>query len=365
MAEHLAGYQPSGNVSHLTTHVTAEQIAAWLTQHWPERGEAEVTKFAMAQGGGCSTIIIADYALGGRADRIVLRLEPADGPGFHTASSYPSSPEMEWAAQLAVRNHAPSVPLPALLGVEPDPGFLGSPFFAMGFVEGSGVSAFGFMCTGPLTQASSGQRRTLMLTMIDHLAAIHAIDPAVPELTRFHAGKSGRETTLIHLDLFEQEVEDKLAGRSFPTLRSGLKWLRDHVPDDDRLGLNWGDARVGNAMLGADFQPLALLDWEGAAVLPTESDLGWWSLYDRIGRGETGEPVLPGMPDLAEQLDRYVAVSGREIRNLGYWQMLAAARTALVLVRTRDRLEQTGLATPAQLASRFDNFSTRFIEENL
>lgn len=365
MAENLADQHRSSNVSHVTTHVTTKQIAEWLTGRWPERGPADVTGFHMAQGGGSSSIIVADYAQGGASGRIVLRLQPPDDPVFHAASSHASMPEREWAAQQAIRVHAPGVPLPALLAIEPDPRFLGRPFFAMGFVEGKDLKPFGFMSTGALAEASPDQRRALMLGMMDHLAAIHAIDAGVPELARFHAGKSGRETTLLHLDLLDREARDKLAGRSFPTLLNGLRWLRDHVPDDDRVGLNWGDARVGNSLLGADFQPLALLDWEGTALLPTESDLGWWSLYDIMERRQSGDAVLPGMPSLQEQLDRYVAVSGREIRDLAYWQMLAAVRTALVLMRLRDRLENAGIATPLQLATRFDNFSTRFIEERL
>lgn len=365
MGGNLADQHKSSNVSHVTTHVTTTQIAEWLTLRWPDRGPAEVSEFRMAQGGGSSAIIVADYAQGGAPDRIVLRLQPADDPVFHAASTHASMPEMEWAAQQAVRVHAPGVPLPFLHAVESDPKFLGRPFFAMGFVDGIDLKPFGYMSTGPLTEASPDQRRALMLGMLDHLAALHAIDPGVPELARFHVGESGRATTLLHLDLLDRETDDKLAGRSFPTLRNGLSWLRDNVPDDDRIGLNWGDARVGNALMGADFQPLALLDWEGAAILPTESDLGWWSLYDIMERGQSVDAILAGIPSLQQQLDHYVAVSGREIRNLFYWQMLAAVRTALVLLRLRDRLEQAGIATPQQLATRFDNFSTRFIVENL
>src|SRR5437773_2201157 len=102
MAENLAAQHAGTNVSHVTTHVTPEQIAAWINHRWPERGEAQVNGFQMAQGGGCSSIIIADYVQGASSDRIVLRLQPADDPGFHASSTYASSPEMEWAAQFAV-----------------------------------------------------------------------------------------------------------------------------------------------------------------------------------------------------------------------------------------------------------------------
>src|SRR5205814_5877219 len=168
---------------------------------------------------------------------------------------------------------------------------------------------FGFMCTGTLTMASPEQRRALMLAMMGHLAAIHAIEPGVQQLSRFHRGKDGRETTVLHLELLAREVGDKLAGRPFPTLQNGLAWLRDRVPSDDRIGITWGDARVGNAILGPDFQPIALLDWEGAAVLPTEADLGWWSLFDMVERGQSGDAVLAGVPSLQDQLDHYVGLS--------------------------------------------------------
>ena len=125
MGGNLADQHKSSNVSHVTTQVATSQISDWLTRRWPERGPAEVSEFKMAQGGGSSTIIVADYTQGGAPDQIVLRLQPADDPVFHAASTHASMPEMEWAAQQAVRVHAPGVPLPALHAVEPDPRLTG------------------------------------------------------------------------------------------------------------------------------------------------------------------------------------------------------------------------------------------------
>lgn len=137
------------------------------------------------------------------------------------------------------------------------------------------------------------------------------------------------------------------------------------MPDDERIGIVWGDVRVGNTMQGADFEPIALIDWEGAAILPTEADVGWWSLFDKIERNQVDGPLLEGFPKLTEQQERYVRASVRDIRNCHYWELMAAIKSALAIMRTRDRLEKHGLALPHHLTTRFDNFAKRFIEECL
>lgn len=365
MALSLAEQHAATNVSHVTTDITPQQIGDWIASRWPEWGPIEVFDLAMAQGGGSSSIVVVSYRKNGEDDRMVLRLQPADDPVFPPAGYFNSSPELEWAVQCAVRDAAPSVPLPELMALETDPAPLGRPFFAMSHITGTSLTTFGFMRGGPLAAATPDQRRELMLVMMDHLAAIHAVDWRAAKGMAFDVGEGGRDTTLRHVERLAREVEDKLAGRSCRALEEGVQWLRDHAPDDDRIGLVWGDARVGNTMQGVDFQPLALLDWEGAAILPTEADVGWWSLFDKVEREQEGGPLMDGFPTLAEQQERYVQASGRDIRNCHYWEMMAAIKSALAIMRTRDRLEKHGLALPHHQATRFDNFATHFIETRL
>lgn len=60
-------------------------------------------------------------------------------------------------------------------------------------------------------------------------------------------------------------------------MEHALAWLEDNFPDDVAATppvLAWGDARIGN-VLYRDFRPVAVLDWEMAAVGPRELDVAW------------------------------------------------------------------------------------------
>ena len=58
--------------------------------------------------------------------------------------------------------------------------------------------------------------------------------------------------------------------------------------------LSWGDARIGN-VLYRDFEPVAVLDWEMAALGPPELDVGVARHAPRVLRGG-GAPVRAPWP---------------------------------------------------------------------
>uniref|UniRef100_UPI00202888D2 phosphotransferase n=1 Tax=Caballeronia sp. ATUFL_F1_KS39 TaxID=2921766 RepID=UPI00202888D2 len=68
-------------------------------------------------------------------------------------------------------------------------------------------------------------------------------------------------------------------GKPQPTVDAGLAWLLANQPQDEPVGLSWGDARVGN-MIFSDARCVAVLDWEMVALGNPEQDLGWWLFLD-------------------------------------------------------------------------------------
>ena len=78
---------------------------------------------------------------------------------------------------------------------------------------------------------------------------------------------------------------------------------------------NWGDARVGNIMY-RDFRPIAVLDWEMAALSPRELDLSYcvyihWMFQDAVQR--YGGGAGGGMPHFmrpSDALTEYERITG-------------------------------------------------------
>ncbi|WP_344846102.1 phosphotransferase family protein [Nonomuraea dietziae] len=79
-----------------------------------------------------------------------------------------------------------------------------------------------------------------------------------------------------------------------PLLERAFDWLEAHWPDDPGPNvLTWGDARIGNVMY-RDFTPVAVLDWEMAAVGPRELDLAWMIFLHRFFQDLAEVFALPG-----------------------------------------------------------------------
>jgi aminoglycoside phosphotransferase (APT) family kinase protein len=96
-------------------------------------------------------------------------------------------------------------------------------------------------------------------------------------------------------------------------------------------------------MLFRDFEPVAVLDWEMVTVSPRGADLGWWLVFNMIHTIGIGRSIPDGIPDDAEAVAHYTRVMGRPVRDLLFYEVRAALRAALLLVRYGDHLVSTGV----------------------
>lgn len=164
------------------------------------------------------------------------------------------------------------------------------------------------------------------------------------------------------------------ATREHPLFEEAVAWLRAHKPEESAPGLCWGDPRPGNMIWQADnsvYRCLCVTDFEAASIAPPEVDFGWWLMFDRtmhecavMGRemfegrktgGGVGEAAdagpgaddgasarLPGDPTREEQRRIYERHAGREIGDTLYWEILAGARYAAIVVRVMNRAMDRG-----------------------
>jgi aminoglycoside phosphotransferase (APT) family kinase protein len=112
------------------------------------------------------------------------------------------------------------------------------------------------------------------------------------------------------------------------------------------VALLWGDARMGNLIFDDDLGVVAVLDWELAALGDPEIDLGWWVFMMRFHTEGMGVPVPSGFPGRDDVVVRYQELTGRPVRNLDYFELLAGVRVSSVLMRVAHLMKSAGALPP-------------------
>lgn len=344
-AEEEAG-TPSGTVSLRTSTRDRDELrrrlAGWLGDRL---GGASLSSLEVPESNGMSSETLLfevrwNAAEGPRRQRCAARLAPAE-------SAAPVFPvydlEKQFRVMRLVAEHT-SVPVPATLWFEADPTALGAPFFVMERVDGQvppDVMPYPFGSW--LSEADAGDQRRLQDSAVGVLAAIHGA-PIPAGQTSFlqldHPGDTALRRHVAHsAAYYEWVVSD---GVRSPLIESAFSWLDDHWPRGDggqAAPVSWGDARIGNIMF-RDFEPVAVLDWEMAAVAPPEVDLGWMIYLHRFLDDIALEAGLTGMPGFMARADvatTYEALSGRPPRDLDFYCLYAALRHAVVMSRVARR----------------------------
>jgi aminoglycoside phosphotransferase (APT) family kinase protein len=227
---------------------------------------------------------------------------------------------------------------------EPDPGPLGAPFFVMGRVDGQvppDVMPYNFGDSW-LFGAGHADRRRLQDATVAVLAELHAIDR--PEerfdfLTHDAPGDTPLRRRVGHTRAWYDFAAAGL-GRRSPLIERCFAWLEAHWPTEEGTTVTcWGDSRIGNVMY-RDFAPVAVLDWEMAALGPCELDVAWLIYGHRIFEDIAGSMGLPGMPDFLKPDDvagTYETLTGHTPRELGFYGTYAALQYGIVFLRTGHR----------------------------
>ena len=323
-------------------------LQRWFAARHPEATDVEVSGIDIPAATGFSNETIffdvawtADGA--SQRERFVGRIEPPTGALFPAQTSECAvSVGVQHRAMATVAEHG--VPMCPLVGYEPDPAVLGQPFFVMGFVEGViPADVPRYSQEGFLVEEATPQERTRMVRSgLEAMARIHDIDWRAAGLDWLDASGTGQPTQAVQLRLYRDFVTEQLAGREHPVLFAALDWLDANDPQDDRIGLSWGDSRLGN-VIWQDYRPAVICDWEACALSPTEADVGWWLMFDRMSFDELGADRMEGFPDREEMIRIYEEVSGREVRDPHYWEVFATMRFCAIFIPLADRMVNAGL----------------------
>jgi len=131
-----------------------------------------------------------------------------------------------------------------------------------------------------------------------------------------------------------------------PALVDALDWCGSHRPEAEaEASLLWGDVRLGNVIFDEVGTPVAVLDWEMATIGAAEHDLAWTLILDAIQAELLGRRVA-GFLDHDAAVARFEARQGRQVRDLGWYEIFAMVRSTAIMTRIahlRDLAGEPGL----------------------
>ncbi|GGW35425.1 phosphotransferase family protein [Streptomyces xantholiticus] len=219
-----------------------------------------------------------------------------------------------------------------------DESVIGSPFYVMEFVDGTP-----YRTAEQLAPLGTERTRNAVLSLVDTLVDLHAVDPEAVGL-----GDFGRPEGFLDRQL--RRWGKQLAasrGRELAGIDELHAALGRALPTSPTAAVVHGDYRLDNVLIGDDDRIKAVLDWEMSTLGDPLTDLGLLVMYSR--RLELPDsPVsttagAAGHPAPAELIERYAERSGRDTSAISWYEAFAWFKLAVILegIHYRYTLGQT------------------------
>ncbi|MFF1720108.1 phosphotransferase family protein [Streptomyces sviceus] len=231
------------------------------------------------------------------------------------------------------------VPNPVLLCEDPEnEAAPESPFYVMEFVEGTP-----YRTADQLAPLGPERTRDAVLSLVDTLVELHAVDPAEVGLADF-----GRPEGFLDRQLRRWGKQlDASRNRDLAGIDELHATLGRRLPRSPAATVVHGDYRLDNVLMGDDDRIKAILDWEMSTLGDPLTDLGLLVMYS-LPLGMPDSPVsttaeAPGHPDPAELVARYAERSGRDVSAVSWYTAFAWFKLAVILegIHYRYTLGQT------------------------
>ncbi len=296
--------------------IDAAGVTAWFEEHVP--AVSPPLRFDLIAGGHSNlTFAVSDDD----GHRWVLRRPPL---GQVLATAHDMSREHRIISALGPTD----VPVPPTVGLCTDDAVNGAPFYVMDFVDGRVVRG-----ASDAAALTAEQRRRAGESLVDVMAAIHSVDVDAVGL-----GDLGRKEDYVARQLkrwysqFQGSDAQVDGGLGLDVVHQVHDRLAASIPPQQGAAIVHGDYRLDNCMLDADGSVEAVLDWEICTLGDPLADVGllwvYWSDPDeRAVLPQASPTALDGFPRKAELIERYAALSDRDLSSLpfyvafGYWKL--------------------------------------------
>ncbi|MYZ08557.1 phosphotransferase [Streptomyces sp. SID2999] len=271
------------------------------------------------------------YALTDGTSRWVVRRPPL---GHVLATAHDMRREHRVISAL----HPTRVPVPRPVLLCEDDEVLGAPFYVMEFVEGTP-----YRTADQLAPLGAERTRNAVLSLVDTLVELHAVDPAEVGLADF-----GRPEGFLDRQLRRWGKQlDASRNRELAGVDELHAALGRSLPTSPAPAVVHGDYRLDNVLIGEGDRIEAILDWEMSTLGDPLTDLGLLVMYSQP-LGMAHSPVsttaeAPGHPAPAELIERYAERSGRDVSDVNWYTAFAWFKLAVILegIHYRYTLGQT------------------------
>lgn len=274
----------------------------------------------MRGGGSCEA-----FAVDRGGQRWVLRRAPR-----HATSATAHDVLREHRILQAIRDEPVPLARPVLACEDPD--VFDAPFFLMERIDGTAV-----LKRVPTAWAVVPEAHGQALEqLVDALVAIHAVDWRAAGLADLHHGGEDLARQVVR---WEEQCAS-YGGRDLPLVGELARWLEANRPPTQAPALCHGDYKLDNVLFAHDAPPrlLAVVDWEMAAIGDPLVDLAWAMVFHpgpegtlRLGMAEEPRFSVEHLPAKQDLVERYAQRSGREVGDLGWYDVFARWKLAIAL----------------------------------
>lgn len=300
-------------------------LARWMDAAGLPRGEfGNVTLLA-----GGTQNVLTRFERGGRS--FVLRRPP-----LHLRGN--SNETMRREARLLGAVAGSAVPHPGLIASCPTEDVLGAAFYLMEPIEG-----FNATSGMPGSHATQEAQHAMGLSMVEGLAALHALDPLAIGLQGFGKVEGFLERQvgrwMSQLDSYA-EMPGWEGPAALGDVAAVAQWLEANRPAGFVPGIIHGDFHLANVMFKNDAPELAaIIDWELATLGDPLIDLGWLLATWPDGPDCIFTSVKPwlGFPGPCELVAQYAVLSSRSLDALDWYGVFACYKLGILLEGSNAR----------------------------